>query len=111
VEFSEGYQPTAALYAFALSTAGVAPSFRELRPLSPGVLAYPTVLHDAVLYSFSSESLKEETVDIKDAITGARLNFSLPAQRGAVILLRRADGRILAKYGVTEISTPERGKS
>jgi hypothetical protein len=82
----------------------VAPSFRELRPLSPGVLAYPTVLQDAVLYSFSSESLNDETVDIKDAITGARLNFSLPAQRGAVILLHRPDGRILAQYGYADVT-------
>ena len=112
VEFSEGYQPAAALYAFALSAAGVAPSFRELRPLSPGVLAYPTVLQDAVLYCFSSESLNDETVDIKDAITGARLNFSLAAQRGAVILLHRPDGAILARRGDTPITnTSTRGKS
>ncbi|MFY9937755.1 MAG: hypothetical protein WAK33_12825, partial [Silvibacterium sp.] len=56
VEFSEDYEPTAALYRYALKFAGVAPSLREIAPLSPAVLAFPTVLDDAVLYSFSNES-------------------------------------------------------
>jgi len=99
VEFSEDYEPTAALYRYALKFAGVAPSLRELTPLSPGVLAFPTVLDDAVLYSFSNESLDDQPVAIEDAITHATLHFTLPAQRGAAILLRRPDGAVLAAYG------------
>jgi hypothetical protein len=45
------YDPTAALYGYALHDAGVAPSFE-------GKLS-PTVLDDAVLYSFSNESLDD----------------------------------------------------
>jgi len=100
VEFAENYEPAAALYAYALDTAAVPPAYKQIHPLSPGVLAFPTVLKSAVLYSFSSESMDDQEVDIKDGITGANLHFRLPAQRGAVVLLDRANGRVLASYGV-----------
>jgi hypothetical protein len=99
VEFSEDYDPTAALYRYALKEAQVAPALREDSPLSPGVLAFPTVLDDAVLYSFSNESLDAQPVDIEDTVTHAHLKFTLPSQRGAAILLRKSDGVVLAAYG------------
>lgn len=98
VAFAEGYDAQSALYAWALAQAGVAPAFTQLQPLSPGVLAFPTVLDDAVLYSFASDSLQDQTVDIKDAVTGARIHFTLGAQRGAMVLLDRASGAVLASY-------------
>jgi hypothetical protein len=96
IEFSEDYDPTAALYRYALQEAGVAPSFTGT--ISPGVLAFPTVLDDAVLYSFSNESLDNQPVDIRDAVSGAHLKFELSTQRGAAILLNRK-GTVLAAYG------------
>jgi hypothetical protein len=101
VEFSEGYDATAALYNYAQSIAGIAPSFRQLQPLSPGILAFPTVLRDAILYSFSSESLDDQKVNIEDAATRAHIAFTLRAQHGAMILLSRSNGSILASYGVS----------
>jgi hypothetical protein len=82
-----------------LKTAGIQPAFTALQPLSPGVLAFPTVLTDAVLYSFSSESLNAEQVDLHDNLTGAHIQFELPPQRGAALLLRKSDGAVLAAYG------------
>ena len=99
IEFSEDYEPTAALYRYALKFAGVAPVLRELTPLSPAVLAFPTVLDDAVLYSFSNESLDAQPDAIEDAASHATIRFTLPAQRGAAILLRKSDGSVLAAYG------------
>jgi hypothetical protein len=96
IEFSEDYDPTAALYRYALHEAGVAASFDGA--LSPGVLAFPTVLDDAVLYVFSNESLDDQPVDIRDAVSKAHLKFGLSAQRGAAILLSRT-GTVLASYG------------
>ncbi len=98
VEFSEDYEPTAALYRYALKVAGVAPVLREFTPLSPGPLL-PTVLNDAVLYSFSNESLDDQPVAIEDTVSHATVRFTLPAQRGAAILLRESDGAVLAAYG------------
>jgi hypothetical protein len=100
VELAEGYEAPAKLYAYAMKQAGIAPAFREIEPLSPGVLAFATVLKDAVLYSFSSEQFAPQNIDIEDAITHARLHFSLPAQRGAVVLLDGKSGAVLASYGV-----------
>jgi len=77
VELAENYEPAAALYRFAMHTADVSPAFRELQPLSPGVLAFATTLKDAVLYSFSSESLENQQIDIEDHLTETRLNFRL----------------------------------
>jgi Cellulase (glycosyl hydrolase family 5) len=99
VEFSEDYEPAAVLYRYALKFAGLSPALRELTPLSPAVLAFPTVLDDAVLYSFSNESLDDQPVAIEDAISHASIHFTLPAQRGAAILLRKSDGSVLAAYG------------
>jgi hypothetical protein len=105
VEFAEGYTANAALYRWALSEAGVKPVFREVWPLSAGVLAYPTVLKNAdgdgvgaVLYSFSNESLDWQTVNIVDALTGAHIFFTMPAQAGAALLLNR-QGKVLSSYG------------
>ena len=100
VELAEGPGPAAALYAWALGQAGVAPAYRQLQPLSPGVLALPTVLPEAVLYSFSSESFDPAEVDLEDALTHARIHFRLPPQRGAMLLLHRPDGKPLASYGI-----------
>lgn len=99
VELAEGYDAAAQLYAYAMQQAGIAPAFREIEPLSPGVLAFATVLKDAVLYSFSAETFGNQNVDLEDATTHARLHFMLGAQRGAVVLLDRKTGRMLAEYG------------
>lgn len=100
VELAEGYDAAAKVYAYAMKQAGVAAAFREIAPLSPGVLAFATVLKDAVLYSFSSEQFAPQDVDIEDAVTHARVHFELPAQRGAVVLLDRRTGAVLAEHGV-----------
>jgi hypothetical protein len=99
VEFAQDFEPAAELYRYALKIAGVPPAIRELAPLLPAVLAFPTVLDDAVLYSFSNESLDDQPINIEDSITHAPLRFTLPGQRGAAILLRKPDGAVLAAYG------------
>ena len=98
VEFADGYDATAALYRWALEQAGVAPVFREREPLSPDVLAFPTVLDDGEIYSFSNESDTTQRVDITDALTQAHIEFTMEPQRGALLLLDRA-GKVLSSYG------------
>ena len=49
VEFSEGYTSIAALYCYALKTAGVKAAFEALHPPFSRVLAFSTVLSHAVL--------------------------------------------------------------
>jgi hypothetical protein len=66
--------------------------------LSPAVLAFPTALDDAELYSFSNESLDSQAVNLIDALTGAHIHFTMQPQRGAALLLSR-QGQVLASYG------------
>lgn len=89
VEFAEGYSASAGLYRWALDQASVKPAFREVAPLSPDVLAFPTVLSNAVLYSFSNESLDAQTINIVDSLTGAHIHFTMQPQRGAALLMDR----------------------
>ena len=98
VEFAEGYTAVAALYRWALDEAGVKAPFREVKPMSPAVLAFPTVLADGEIYSFSNESRDAQEIDLIDALTGAHIDFTLEAQRGAALLLNR-EGSVLATYG------------
>ncbi|HVT96135.1 MAG TPA: hypothetical protein VHE33_01425, partial [Acidobacteriaceae bacterium] len=98
VELAEGYEATDALYRWALDQAAVKTPFRETTPLSNAVLAFPTVLNDAELYSFSNESANHQPVDIVDALTGVRIRFAMEPQRGAALLLNR-QGKVLASYG------------
>jgi len=98
IEFAEGCAATAGLYRWAMDEAGVKPAFKEVEPLSPAVLALPTVLTDANLYSFSNESGDAQTVDIEDALTGAHIHFTMKGQRGAALLLSR-QGSVLSSYG------------
>lgn len=103
IEFAEGNAAAAALYRWALAEAGIKPAFREVEPLSPSVLAFPTVLDGAEIYSFSNESDEEQTINIVDALSGAHIQFSMEPQRGAALLLDRK-GAVLASYGGAEVA-------
>ncbi len=98
VEMSEGNDATAAVYAAALRRAGIEPPY-EVRQLSVGVLARPTVFENSVLYLFMSESGRDEPIDVRDKITGAEIKFTLPEQRAALVLLNKKDGRVAGRYG------------
>ena len=92
------------LFRWALDAAGVKAAFREVTPLSPAVLAFPTVLDDAEIYSFSNESMEAQPVNLVDALTGAHIQFTLGAQRGAALLLDRK-GAVLSSYDGAAVAT------
>jgi hypothetical protein len=98
VELSEGYTALAALYRWALDQAAVKPVLRTVDALSASVLAYPTELPDAELYSFSNESLEAQNVNFIDTRTGAHVHFKMQPQRGAMLLLDQG-GKTVASYG------------
>jgi hypothetical protein len=98
VELAEGPQAADVLYSYVLSQVGIQPPF-ELRQPAPGVLIYPTVLQDSVLYVLESESAEPTQIDLLDRVTGARLALTLPSQRAALALVRKANGAVAAKYG------------
>jgi hypothetical protein len=99
IELAEGADAAGSLYSYVLGKTGIAPMFEYDAKLSPGVLIYPTVLQNAVMYIFESEDAADTKINIKDKLTGGRMLFNLPSQHSAVIILRKSDGALLAKYG------------
>jgi hypothetical protein len=103
VELAEGTQPAADLYAYVAGRLGIAPLF-ELEPdvqsaVSPGVLIYPTVLEDSVLYVMVSDAAEDAKIDLRDKLTGARLSLLLPAQHAAIAVIGKREKGVVAKYG------------
>jgi hypothetical protein len=98
VELAEQTGPTVALYRYALAQAGVEPAF-ELGLDEPGVLTYPAVYRDAVLYALVSELGTATTVTLRHLETGSLLEASLQPGRAALALLDRSDGKLVRRYG------------
>jgi hypothetical protein len=99
VELAEGSQPAADLYAYVAGKVGIKPIFDLVSPLSPGILVYPTVLENSVLYVMTSESADSAKIDLRDRTTGVRLTLTLPAQHAALALIGREEKTVVAKYG------------
>jgi len=99
VELSENEQTIAELYAVVASRLNIAPMFSTLSPLPRGVLAFPTVLADSVLYVFVSDSADAAAINLRDQTTGAPLSFSLPSEHVAIAVIGKREKKIIAKYG------------
>jgi hypothetical protein len=99
VELAEGTQPAADLYAYVADLIGVTAVFEIQSPLSPGVLIYPTVLDDSVLYVMVSDAAEDAKIDLRDKLTGAQLSLLLPAQHAAIAVIGTREKGVVAKYG------------
>ena len=99
VELAQNPDAAARLYSWVLKQIGIAPAFDSATSLLPGVLVYPTVLRNAVLYIFESEDAGDTPIDLHDKLTGARLHFTLASQHAALVLLNKTDGSVIASYG------------
>ncbi len=99
VELAEDLQSTAELYSFVVTRIGIAPPFSPLTPVPPGVLLFPTVMADSVLYVIVSDSDQDAAINIRDQATGAPLAFRLPAQHAAIAVIGKKERRVVAKYG------------
>ena len=99
MELSENQQVLAELYEDVSNRLKMAPLFTAQVPLPPGVLAFPTVLADAVLYDFASDSADAAAISLRDQTTGVALSFSLPAEHSAIAVIGKREKKIVAKYG------------
>jgi hypothetical protein len=95
-----GDQPEAVgrLYSYVINKVGITPMFDLDTHLSPGVLVYPTVLQNAVMYIFASTAAADTAIDIKDRMTATRITFTLSSQHAAIVLLRKSDGKVVARF-------------
>ncbi|HUD68582.1 MAG TPA: cellulase family glycosylhydrolase [Candidatus Sulfotelmatobacter sp.] len=99
VELSENEQALAEHYADVVNRLRIAPMFNAQSPLPTGVVVYPTVLADAVLYVFVSDSADPAAISLRDQTTGVALSFSLPAEHAAIAVIGKREKKIVAKYG------------
>jgi hypothetical protein len=99
VEMAEGTEAAAALYSHIAGRVGVAPLYDLQEPVSPGVLIFPIVMDDAVLYVMASESADDSPIDLRDKTTGASLKLKLAGQRAALVVLSKKSKTVVARYG------------
>src|SRR5580658_9361213 len=99
VELSKDPHSISELYASVAARLSIPPMFTQQSPLPQGVLVFPTVLADSMLYVFISDSATDTAINLQDQITGAQLKFSLPAEHAAIAVLGKKQKGIVAKYG------------
>jgi hypothetical protein len=99
VELAEGLTPATELYKYVTGRISLKLAFALQTALSPGVLIYPTVLDDSVLYILVSDSADDTNIDLRDNLTGARLTLTLKSQHAALALIDKQSKSVIAKYG------------
>jgi hypothetical protein len=99
VELAEGTDAAASLYAYVAGKVGITSQYDLTAPLSPGVLVYPIVLEDSVLYVMESDSADDANIDLRDKLTETHLTLRLPAQHAALAVLGKQTKSVVAKYG------------
>jgi hypothetical protein len=99
VELAEGSDAAANLYSYVAAKVGIAPLYDMAEAISPGVLVYPVVLEDSVLYVMESDSADDTNIDLRDKLTGTRVTLRLPAQHAALALVVKQAKAVVAKYG------------
>jgi hypothetical protein len=99
VEMAEGAEAAAALYSYVAGRVGVTSLYELQGPVSAGVLIFPIVLDDAVLYVMASESADDSPIDFRDKTTGASVKLKLAGQRAALVVLSKKSKTVVARYG------------
>jgi hypothetical protein len=99
VELAEDLQSAAELYSYVAARLNIAPPFTSAAPLPSGVLVFPTVMADSILYVFVSDSDQDAAINIRDQAIGVPLAFHLPAQHAAIAVIEKKDRRVVARYG------------
>jgi hypothetical protein len=99
VELAEDSHSTAELYTYVATRLNIPPMFSAQSTLPSGVLVFPTILADALLYVFLSDSANDTPIRLRDQATGVPIAFSLPAEHAAIAVVGKKENKIVAKYG------------
>jgi hypothetical protein len=99
VELAEGTQASADLYTYVAGRLGLTPQYDLQSSISPGVLIYPTILDDSVMYVMVSDAADDAKIDLRDKLTGTRLTLQLSSQRAAIAVIGKREKAVVAKYG------------
>jgi len=99
VELAADLHSTSELYAYVAARLNITPMFSQQTPLPSGVLVFPTVLADSVLYVLVSDSANDTSISLRDQATGVPIAFSLPAEHAAIAVIGKKEKKIVARYG------------
>ena len=95
LELNDRLDAIAAVYAYALKTAGVEPAYTTT-VTDPGILICPTLLPHATLYVLTSET-NEIAVSFRDKRSGKSFTGSLEPGRAALLLIGE-EGTLITSY-------------
>jgi hypothetical protein len=96
IELGDSMAALSAFYKLALAQARVAPVFTA-SPHTPAVLVLPSVFRDVVLYTFVSETDRDTRMQVTHLETKRSFPVTVRAERTAMVLIDRKNGRVLAK--------------
>jgi hypothetical protein len=99
VEMAEGCDAAARLYSYVAEKIGITALYELPAAISPGVLVYPIVMDDSVLYVMESDSAEDTKVEVRDKRTGTSIAIRLPAQHAALALVGVQAKAVIARYG------------
>jgi hypothetical protein len=99
IELAQDSHSTAELYTYVAARLNLTPMFTQQSPIPPGVLVFPTVLADSILYVLVSDSANDAAINLRDQTTGAPLSFTLPAERAAIVVIGKKEKKVVARYG------------
>ncbi len=99
VELAEDLESSKDLYTYVVKRVGIPATFSSKSDIPPGVLVYPTVLADSIMYVIVSDLGDDATIDIRDDSTGVPLMLHLPRERAAIAIIDKKQRKIVAKYG------------
>ncbi|MGC1646130.1 MAG: hypothetical protein WA741_09905 [Candidatus Sulfotelmatobacter sp.] len=99
VELSEDLHSSTELYAYVTARLNIPQMFTQQSPLPAGVLVFPTVLADSVLYVLVSDSANATNISLRDQATGVPLSFTLLAEHAAIAVIGKKERKIVAHYG------------
>jgi hypothetical protein len=99
VELSENLQSTAALYSYVTTRLNLVPSFTTENAMPPGVLVFPTLLADSIVYVLISDSADDTKINLRDRVTGVALALTLRSQHAAIAVIGTKEKKIIASYG------------
>ena len=99
VELSEDLQSTVELYSYVANRLNIAPLFTSPAPLPGGVLVFPTVLADSVLYVIVSDAATNSAISLRDQTTGSLIAFTLPAEHAAIVVVGKKEKKVISRYG------------
>jgi len=99
VELAEDLRSAADLYAYVAKAVNVGPMFAAQTRLPAGVLIFPTLLADSVMYVFISDSADNAAISVRDEATGVPIAFQLAGEHAAIAIISRKERKVVAKYG------------